>query len=77
MQYISTTVSPPPTSPSSTLFTLRSTSTPHWFPSRKEQASKRQQPNTTKQDTIRQGNPPGGKESWEQEKRVRDTCSHC
>jgi hypothetical protein len=53
-------------------------STPPLSPIRKDQASRRQQPNMTKQNTLRQdkiphtkaerGNPTGGKESQEQAK---------
>jgi hypothetical protein len=64
---------PPP------VFPIFPRSITHFFSSRKEQVSKRQQPKVTKQDTIRlgisphikaeQGNPIGEKESQEQAKK--------
>lgn len=55
MQYFLTTVFLPATPPSSNPFPPSLRSTPHSSPFRKEQACKRPQANTTKQNNIRQG----------------------
>ena len=61
MQYILTTIFPPSTLLNSLapLLFLRSTNPPFLLGEKKNQATKRQQPNMTKQDTIRQSRSPG------------------